>query len=606
MFGTEINLIILLIVFAMLITFFVFEVFALEVTALTGTAILLLFGVITVDDALSGFSNKAVITIGAMFILSRSLVKTGFLEVFVDFIYNHVGKNKWITITTFLLVVSILSGLINNTAAVAIFIPLAINLCQRFHISPTRLLLPLSYAAIFGGTLTLIGTSTNLIISDFMEQQGHGSFSIFEFTKIGSVFIVIGIIYNLIIARFFLPSRAIVSSLTQKYHMKKYLTEFKIKDSSPLIGKKIGDLKLDENYGIDIIKILRENKILSVNLNEFSIRVGDVFLVQINVENLIKFKNDMKVSLLSDIKMNQEELEGSDHVLIEAIITNQSSLIGKTLYQFNFRRKLSSFVLAIRRQTELLREKVAHIKLKFSDTLLILVPRNKLSRLKSNSDLIVLEELDLHLRYERYWWISIIVIPMVMILSALKIISITEGAIFGVIVVLLLRSITIQEAYKSINWTVIFLIAALIPFNKAIIKTGADGYIGKIIQNFADYLISFGGSEFIVYLSLLYFVTFILSAFMSNAAVAIILAPIGIYLAAQLPTPIDPKPFLVAICFGASNSFMTPIGYQTNLMVYGPGEYKMKDFIYVGLPLTLIFWYVAIKLIPIYWPEIPV
>lgn len=606
MFGTEINLIILLIVFAMLITFFVFEVFALEVTALTGTAILLLFGVITVDDALSGFSNKAVITIGAMFILSRSLVKTGFLEVFVDFIYNHVGKNKWITITTFLLVVSILSGLINNTAAVAIFIPLAINLCQRFHISPTRLLLPLSYAAIFGGTLTLIGTSTNLIISDFMEQQGHGSFSIFEFTKIGSVFIVIGIIYNLIIARFFLPSRAIVSSLTQKYHMKKYLTEFKIKDSSPLIGKKIGNLKLDENYGIDIIKILRENKILSVNLNEFSIRVGDVFLVQINVENLIKFKNDMKVSLLSDIKMNQEELEGSDHVLIEAIITNQSSLIGKTLYQFNFRRKLSSFVLAIRRQTELLREKVAHIKLKFSDTLLILVPRNKLSRLKSNTDLIVLEELDLHLRYERYWWISIIVIPMVMILSALKIISITEGAIFGVIVVLLLRSITIQEAYKSINWTVIFLIAALIPFNKAIIKTGADGYIGKIIQNFADYLISFGGSEFIVYLSLLYFVTFILSAFMSNAAVAIILAPIGIYLAAQLPTPIDPKPFLVAICFGASNSFMTPIGYQTNLMVYGPGEYKMKDFIYVGLPLTLIFWYVAIKLIPIYWPEIPV
>ena len=606
MFGTEINLIILLIVFAMLITFFVFEVFALEVTALTGTAILLLFGVINIDDALSGFSNKAVITIGAMFILSRSLVKTGFLEVFADFIYNHVGKNKWITITTFLLVVSILSGLINNTAAVAIFIPLAINLCQRFHISPTKLLLPLSYAAIFGGTLTLIGTSTNLIISDFMDQQGHGSFSIFEFTRVGSVFILIGIIYNLIIARFFLPSRAIVSSLTQKYHMKKYLTEFKVKDESPLIGKEVGDLKLDEDYGIDIIKILRGDKTLSINLNEFSIRVGDVFLVQINVENLIKFKNDMKVSLLSEIKMNQEELEGNNHVLIEAIITEQSSLIGKTLYQFNFRRKLSSFVLAIKRQTELLREKVAHIKLKFSDTLLILVPRNKLNRLKSNSDLIVLEELDLHLRYERFWWISIIVIPMVMILSALEIVSITEGAIFGVIVVLLLRSITIQEAYKSINWTVIFLIAALIPFNKAIIKTGADGYIGNIIQNFADYLISFGGSEFIVYLSLLYFVTFILSAFMSNAAVAIILAPIGIYLAAQLPVPIDPKPFLVAICFGASNSFMTPIGYQTNLMVYAPGEYKMKDFLYVGFPLTLIFWYVAIKLIPIYWPAIPV
>ena len=606
MFGNEINLIILLIVFAMLITFFVFEVFALEVTALTGTAVLLLFGVITIEDALSGFSNKAVITIGAMFILSRSLVKTGFLEVFADFIYNHVGKNKWITIATFLLIVSILSGLINNTAAVAIFIPLAINLCQRFHISPTKLLLPLSYAAIFGGTLTLIGTSTNLIISDFMDQQGHGSFSVFEFTKVGSVFVLIGIIYNLIIARFFLPSRAIVSSLTQKYHMNKYLTEFKIKEDSLLAGKRIGDLNLSEAYEIDIIKIIRGDKTLSVNLNDFSIRVGDVFLVQINVENLVRFKNDMNVSLLSEIKMSQEELEGQDHVLVEAIITEQSPMIGKTLYQFNFKRKLSSFVLAIKRQTELLREKVAHIKLKFSDTLLILIPRDRLDRLKSNSDFVVLEELDLHLRYEKFWWISIIVIPMVMILSAIEVISITEGAIFGVIIILLVRSITIQEAYKSINWTVIFLLAALVPINKAIIKTGADQYIGRIIQSFADYLISWGGSEFIIYLSLLYFVTFILSAFMSNAAVAIILAPIGVYLASQLPVPIDPKPFLVAICFGASNSFMTPIGYQTNLMVYAPGEYKMKDFIYAGLPLTLIFWYIAIKLIPIYWPQISV
>ena len=605
MFGNEINLIVLLIVFSMLITFFVFEVFALEVTALAGTAILLLFGVINIDDALSGFSNKAVVTIGAMFILSRSLVKTGFLEVFADFIYSHVGKSKWITIATFLLIVSILSGLINNTAAVAIFIPLAINLCQRFHISPTKVLLPLSYAAIFGGTLTLIGTSTNLIISDFMEQQGHGSFSIFEFTRVGLIFVVIGIVYNLVIARFFLPSRAIVSSLTQKYHMNKYLTEFKIKDDSLLVGQRIGDLDLNEKYEVDIIKIIRGEKILSINLNDFTIRVGDVFLVQINVENLIKFKNDMNISLLSDIKMNQEELEGKDHVLVEAIITEQSSIIGKTLYQFNFRRKLSSFVLAIKRQTELLREKVAHIKLKFSDTLLILIPRDKIDRLKSNSDFIVMEELDLHLRYERFWWMSILVIPMVMILSALEVISITEGAVFGVITVLLVRAITIQEAYKSINWTVIFLLAALVPINKAIIKTGADQYIGQMIQSLAEYLVSFGGSEFTVYLSLLYFVTFVLSAFMSNAAVAIILAPIGVFLASQLPIPIDPKPFLVAICFGASNSFMTPIGYQTNLMVYGPGEYKMKDFIYVGLPLTLIFWYVAVRLIPVYWPQIP-
>ena len=191
---------------------------------------------------------------------------------------------------------------------------------------------------------------------------------------------------------------------------------------------------------------MREVKSLSLNLKSHTVRECDLFVVQINVKNMIKFKNDMKVSLLAEVKMNQEELEGANHVLVEAIVTEQSSLIGKTLYQFNFRRKLSSFVLAIKRQSELLREKVAHTKLKFSDTLLILVPRTKLDRLKSSLDLVVLEELDLHLRYERFWWISIIIIPAIMIVSALGFISITEGAVYGVIMVLLLRSISIQEA----------------------------------------------------------------------------------------------------------------------------------------------------------------
>ena len=191
-----------------------------------------------------------------------------------------------------------------------------------------------------------------------------------------------------------------------------------------------------------------------------------------------------------------------------------------------------------------------------------------------------------------------------MLLSSFEIISITKGAILGVVIILALRSISIQEAYQSINWTVIFLLAALVPISIAIRNTGADRLLGDSIIRLAEFLSGFSSSHYMVYLSLLYFVTFILSAFMSNAAVAIILAPIGIYLSSQLN--IDPRPFLVAICFGASNSFMTPIGYQTNLMVYGPGEYKVKDFIFMGLPLTIIFWLIAMKLIPIYWPFIPV
>ena len=211
-----------------MVVFFVMEILPIEVTAMGAIGLLLLFDVLSWQEAISGFSNPAVITIGAIFIMSRALVKTGFLEVFADFLAKKGGNRKWLTIFIFLLTVSIISGFINNTAAVAIFIPLAIDLCQRFRISPTKILLPLSYAAIFGGTLTLIGTSTNLIVSSVMEEFNMTPFSMFEFTKLGVIFLVLGTLYNLIISKWFMPSRSIISSLTRKYHMGSFLTEFKI------------------------------------------------------------------------------------------------------------------------------------------------------------------------------------------------------------------------------------------------------------------------------------------------------------------------------------------------------------------------------------------
>ena len=220
-----------------MVVLFTFEIFPIEVTAMGALGVLLLFDILSWKEAISGFSNPAVITIGAIFIMSRSLVKTGFLEVFADFLVHKGGTYKWFTIFIFLLTVSIISGFINNTAAVAIFIPLAIDLCQRFQISPTKLLLPLSYAAIFGGTLTLIGTSTNLVVSSAMEEFHLKPFSMFEFTKLGLIFLFFGTIYNIIITKWFMPSRSIISSLTRKYHLGSFLTEFKVDKASPLLGK---------------------------------------------------------------------------------------------------------------------------------------------------------------------------------------------------------------------------------------------------------------------------------------------------------------------------------------------------------------------------------
>ena len=582
-----------------MVVFFVMEILPIEVTAMGAIGVLLLFNVLTWQEAISGFSNPAVITIGAIFIMSRALVKTGFLEVFADFLAKKGGNRKWLTIFIFLLTVSIISGFINNTAAVAIFIPLGIDLCQRFRISPTKVLLPLSYAAIFGGTLTLIGTSTNLIVSSIMEEMNMAPFSMFEFTKLGLIFLVLGTLYNMIISKWFMPSRSIISSLTRKYHMGSFLTEFKVGEDSPLIGNAYKDLDISQKYNLQVYKIIRDSENIRFNLQNIIIREGDIFLVHINVKDMLKFKDEMKVLLLTDVKMNVAELTGKNHVIVEGLVSQQSALIGKTLQEFDFRNRYGSFVLAVKRQHELLRDKIAHIRLKFSDTLLIMVPKERLEILRTSNNLIVLEELDIHLRYERYWWFSILVIPAVMLLAAFGVIPIVKAAILGAILLLVMRTLSIQDAYESISWSVIFLIASLVPMGIAIQKTNLDEVTGNLIIGIGTLIGGGEGLDPVIILAVLYGVTFILSAFISNAAVAVMLTPIGIMLATILN--VDPRPFLVAICFGASCSFMTPMGYQTNMMVFGPGQYRLKDFFQMGIPLTIIFWFTAVYCIPRFW-----
>jgi len=582
-----------------MVVFFVMEILPIEVTAMGAIGILLLFDVLTWQEAISGFSNPAVITIGAIFIMSRALVKTGFLEVFADFLAKKGGNHKWLTIFIFLLTVSIISGFINNTAAVAIFIPLGIDLCQRFRISPTKVLLPLSYAAIFGGTLTLIGTSTNLVVSSIMEGMNMAPFSMFEFTKLGLIFLVLGTLYNMIISKWFMPSRSIISSLTRKYHMGSFLTEFKVGEDSPLIGNAYKDLDISQKYNLQVYKIIRDSENIRFNLQNIIIREGDIFLVHINVKDMLKFKDEMKVLLLTDVKMNVAELTGKNHVIVEGLVSQQSALIGKTLQEFDFRNRYGSFVLAVKRQRELLRDKIAHIRLKFSDTLLIMVPKERLEILRTSNNLIVLEELDIHLRYERYWWFSILVIPAVMLLAAFGVIPIVKAAILGAILLLVMRTLSIQDAYESISWSVIFLIASLVPMGIAIQKTNLDEVTGDLIIGIGTLIGGGEGLDPVIILAVLYGVTFILSAFISNVAVAVMLTPIGIMLATILN--VDPRPFLVAICFGASCSFMTPMGYQTNMMVFAPGQYRLKDFFQMGIPLTLVFWITAVYWIPRFW-----
>jgi len=591
---------ILIVLSLIVLTFslFVTEKFPLDVTALLILSILLLGKFLTPEEAISGFANPAVITIGLLFILSHALQKTRLLEYLIIRINKLVSRSRNLGLGVYLLTIGIASALMNNTAIVAIFMPVTIRLAHQYKISPSKLLIPLSYAAIMGGTLTLVGTSTNLLVNAIYIDNGGEALGMFEFARYGWIPLIIGLAYIIWIAPLILPSRTITSSLTKSYHMAGYLTEMKISNDSPLVGKTCRERNINQNYDVMVLDIQREGHLISTKVGEEIIQSGDILFVKGAVENFLRMKEVEKISLLTDEKLTQKELEQEDNVLMECMLTDKSDIIGKTLMQSNFRKRFRTFILAIRRDGSIIRKKVAHVILHTYDTLLIYGRRKQIDKLAINGDFILLGEVQAELVKSRYWWVSILAIISTIILAAFGILPILKGAIISAVILLMFKIISPNEAYQSIHWQVIILIAALIPLGIVIESTGTATFIGELISNT---VVGFSTDiQPYILLGLIYLITMILTEVSSNTATAIIMTPIVMAVTNQIG--IDPRPFIFAVCFAASASFITPVGYQTNLMVYGPGGYKFSDFIKVGMPLSIIFWLLAILLIPIIWP----
>jgi len=587
-------------VITLMFILFVMELFPLDVTALSILAVVLVLGYISPEEAISGFANPAVITIALLFVLSHALQKSGILEYMVIRLNKLTERSRFLGLFVFLISVALASAFVNNTAIVAIFIPLTIRLAQKYNLSPSKLLMPLSYIAIIGGTLTLVGTSTNLLVNSIYVNSISSSppLGMFEFAKFGLVMLVIGMAYLLIAVPFLIPSRTVTSSLTKSYHMGGYLTELKVSAESPLVGRTCKERAVNKNYDITVLDILRDGKLISKNIRDTFIHPEDILFVRGSLENFLRMKEVEKVTMLTDEKLTQDELIHDDNTLVECLITNQTDLVGKSLMEINFRRRFGSFILAIRREGEILRKKIAHVVLQAFDTLLIYGPIEKIKELSDSGDFIVLGEIEATLQKHKYWWVSVAVILGTVILAALGIVPILKGALIGTIFLLVIRVITANEAYQSINWQVIVLIAALIPLGIVIQKSGTAFWIGTVLNDIANAFNPLIRPT--IMLSLVYLVTIILTEMTSNAATAIIMTPIAISAAQQMG--LDPRTFVFAVCFAASASFITPIGYQTNLMVYGPGGYKFTDYVRVGLPLAIVLWCIATWLIPILWP----
>ena len=594
----NIDIIIVLSILFLGFILFLLEYFTIDVTALIILSCFFGLGYLTPSEAVSGFSNPAVITIGLLFILSSAIQKTGLLEYLVVTINRLLQSSRGLGMAIYYFTVSIASALINNTAIVAIFMPVTIRLAHRYQISPSKMLIPLSYAAILGGTLTLVGTSTNLLVNSiYMSYEGVEPLGMFEFFRYGIIILVIGTIYLLIVAPRLIPSRTVTSSLTKSYHLGGYLTEMRIKKGSALVGKSCLDRSINHNYDVTVLDIIRDKNHIVNNIRRTILKEGDILFVRGTLENFIRMKEVEGITLLTDEKLTQAELEQEDNELVECLLTDDSDLVGKSLMSTNFRQVFGAFILAIRREGDIIRKKIAHMQLHAFDTLLVYGPTKKISTLSDRGDFIVLGKVEARLQKDRFWWVSIYVVLISIFFASIGYVPILKGAFISVVILLCLKIITAQESYQSIHWQVIILIAALIPIGIVLQSTGTADWIGNNISRFI-YLFSISWQPYAL-LATIYFITMILTEISSNVATAIIMVPIAISVSGQLG--LESRPFVFAVAFAASASFITPIGYQTNLMVYGPGGYKFSDYIRVGLPLSLLLFLTAVIILPNIW-----
>ncbi|WP_052326496.1 SLC13 family permease [Halobacteroides halobius] len=551
---------------------------------------------VSVAEALSGFSNEATIAVLAMFILSEGIRRSGLMQIIGDKIMQlTAGKEKrQLGVITGLS--GLTSGMINNTPVVAAFIPMVTELAEKTKTSPSKLLIPLSYASMMGGTMTLLGTSTNLLASGFSARLLDHPFSMFEFTKLGAIIFVIGIIYLLTAGRYLTPERIEPNEdLVEEYEVGDFLTEVIIEIGSPLIGHSVGR-SLDEiNLDMDLVKIIRNGKEFIKPLDSKSFQAGDHLIVRTDRRTLMELIETEGLKHLSETKVTERELEEPKRgqKLIEVIISYGSYLEGQTLNEVNFIERYNTSILAVRRGRELTHQQMNNIALKPGDVLLLLTNETTLDRLRNNPNFIITREIEKSVYRRSKIPIALASIIGVVALGGLNILPTAISALGGVLAMILTGCIEPKEIYDAVNWEVIFLLAGLIPLGIAIEQTGTANYIANQLLAVAGFLPA------IVMLGLFYLLTSLLTNIISNNASVVLMIPVAIETAQILNA--NPFSFVIAVTFAASAAFMTPIGYQTNLMVYGPGGYKFRDFIKVGAPLQLLLTIITPLCIALLW-----
>ena len=564
-----------LILLIIMIVFFVTEIVPIEVTALSTAVLMVILGILPSKEFLNILSNPAPWTIICMFVLSGALVRTGVLDKVGDFISSNTKKSPLFVIFLLIVITIILSAFINNTPVVLVLIPIVLKLANEMKISASKLLIPLSYLAIMGGMLTLVGTSTNLLIDGVAQSYDLEPFGMFEITPIAAVLAIIGIIYLFLFSSILLPERGSMSDILSGRDSMSFLTEVVIPRGSPLIDKISTETNIFNRDGMRVINILRNDNSLGGNFSdEISFKAGDRIVLRTQMDELISLKES------NDLRM-VDTLTSKQTITVETLVPPGCRIVGRSLGSLRLRRRFGVYALAIHRRNRNLSKQLENVVIKVGDTLLIEGAIEDIQKMATDVDLVILAESNVRAYRRKHAPLVLSAFIGLILFSSLGLAPLFVLAITAVVFVLCSRCIDIEEAYEFIDGKILVLIFSMLAIGRSLELNGLISGLTNVVDPYLNFLPLF------VIIWFLYFLTSVLTETISNNAVAVVITPFAITLASSLGY--DPRAFIMVIMIAASASFATPIGYQTNTMVYAAGGYKFTDFIKVGLPLNLIF-----------------
>ncbi|MEJ2170327.1 MAG: SLC13 family permease [Desulfobacterales bacterium] len=582
-------------IIVMALVLFATEKFRVDLIALIVLLVVSITGLVSKEEVFSGFANPAVITIWAVYIVSGGLFKTGVADILGSMILRLSGTGEARLIAVIMLVCGILSAFMNNVGAVAVLMPAVIGISNRTKIPVSKLLIPLAFSSLLGGTMTLIGTPANILAQGILVEKGLPSFGFFEITPMGAIVLLTGIIYMVLIGRHLLPVRATASDAQVSKQLRAYIGEAQVNPQSSLVGKNLYESKLGEEFDVNVLSIHRDGNLITRLHRDFIIEQNDRLILEGSVQNLMTAQDDLNLSIQPDTDIDLVDLDTEDSYIFEATLSPSSKIDGRTLKEIRFRDRFGFTALAIWRHGQVITERLRDIPLHFGDSLLLQGPPGRVAALNDGNEFLVMQHVDIEKRgRKKKAPLAAGIMLLVIALAIFSDLGIAISMVTGSVLMVLTGCLTMDDAYESIDWRTVFLVGGMLTLGIAMENTGTAQFLADLLLG------AIGDWGPTALLAGIYLLSALITQPMSNAAAVVLMVPIAVEIA--LGINVNVLTFVMAVVIGAATSFMTPVGHKANVLVFGPGGYKFFDYTRVGILLTVFLFIVSMVFLPILWP----